>query len=104
MKNSLLEAQKNCTLEIDSCNEKENYQEQIEELQFEKLRLENLVVKIKMEFIDEKVFLQEELRINEDSLINLKIKHAESTLEAERYKMKYKAGLKKIKLMTINKI
>ena len=95
MKEALLEAQNNCNLDIESFKEKEKYEDQIEELQFEKIKLENLIVKLKMDSIDEKVFLQEELRLNEEDLIVLKLKYAQSVLDIDKYRMKYKNLLKK---------
>lgn len=69
----------------------------LEELKKEKNRLENLLNSNKQGFLEEKVFLEGELKRAEEQAIDAKMKYAQVSLDKEFYQMKFQQIAKEIK-------
>ena len=102
MKDTLCKAQQNFNLELDICNKNEEYEIQLDELNRELKNKDSLIIKMKASFIEEGNFLQEELKMAEETAIQAKVKYAQFAMDVDFYKLKYNKLKKELKKKNIS--
>ena len=74
----------------------------IEDLKKEKYKFENLVSSNKLSYMEEKNFLDTELKRAEEQAVDAKMKYAQVSLDKDYYQMKYQQLVKEVKKRNID--